>query len=319
MHSTSGRRSGRPGARFFALKEQLRVDQGSETKKTEVTQSCIVPVLAWGLGSLSLLQAERDMLDGAWCSILALIIRNRASRGFPYVVRSVLHRRAIRDRLIRSDPKAFISSPSYRYFQAKTSIAAKVTTATYPETESYRDLKAVIEWRSRHAWESSRRTRGRAQHRRAGRVQSWEDWLDGEFSTFGEPWFQRAPEAFSQTAVAPRIMAATRRKQTRKTEAQLVADYQRRFTPHLVAPAEAEASPADLPPDALPGDRCPEGALAEVASRPMVLAPPTGGHGEWQVLPLCGGWLRWSAVVGRGDLHCSVHLGKPECKMDRAL
>ena len=40
--------------------------------------------------------------------------------------------------------------------------------------------------------------------------------------------------------------------------------------------------------------------------------------GEWRVLKVPGGWLRYSTLKGRCDAHCGTHL-RCGCKLDRSL
>ena len=109
------------------MRDQLRVPPGSEKKKIQAAVSCVLPILTWGLGSLSLLQAEREAIDAAWCSQLSLITRNCTATGLPHVVRSVLHRCSIDERFVSTDATRFTPSPSYRCLKSKVSVAAKLT------------------------------------------------------------------------------------------------------------------------------------------------------------------------------------------------
>ena len=80
-------------------------------------------------------------------------------------------------------------------------------------------------------------------------------------------------------------------------------------TPPCVVPPEVSGAPV-------------AGSTLAASSEPIAPsseAPASGGIGEWRVLQVEGGWLRWSAVLGRVDSHCRGHTGCSKCSMNRQL
>ena len=49
--------------------------------------------------------------------------------------------------------------------------------------------------------------------------------------------------------------------------------------------------------------------------------PSTGGKGAWTAREWATGWVRWSPVLSKCNVHCRKHVGPTgqECKMDRSL
>ena len=60
--------------------------------------------------------------------------------------------------------------------------------------------------------------------------------------------------------------------------------------------------PVPVPPGMPPGPLPP--APGEAHGPPLPAPPHLGGAGEWKLIQFPGGWLRWSAVFRRGDVHC---------------
>ncbi len=47
-----------------------------------------------------------------------------------------------------------------------------------------------------------------------------------------------------------------------------------------------------------------------------MVGPPKIVHGDWKIIRVRGGYLKFSESAGRLDAHCGLHDG---CKMDRSL
>ena len=83
------------------------------------------------------------------------------------------------------------------------------------------------------------------------------------------------------------------------------------------APGPVEIGPVPGPPVMPPGPLPPP--PGEAHGPPLPAPPHLGGAGEWKLLQMPGGWLRWSSVYKRCDAHCRCCAGPPECKMDRSV
>ena len=62
-------------------------------------------------------------------------------------------------------------------------------------------------------------------------------------------------------------------------------------------------------------------ALAPKSVPEQGRGPPPAMGGDWEVIAVPNGWLRWSRKLGRCDAHCRVpdHNIDGECKMDRKV
>ena len=96
---------------------------------------------------------------------LASFLVNRTPQNLPYVVRHILHRRAIYQRFVDGSKDSFIPSPSQKCYAGLLTLVSKVTAVGHDSP-----LKAILRWRPRFEWGRSHRARARAMHLRAGKL-----------------------------------------------------------------------------------------------------------------------------------------------------
>ena len=122
-----------------------------------------------------------------------------------------------------------------------------------------------------------------------------------------------------QAALQKKARAARKvRTQPRKRRgAALLRAVRRRRPADVEEPREAApAVDGDVLPGAAPALPAPPPMLpVDAVDPPPRVAPPLA-VGDWRVVAVRGGWLRYNATLGRLDAHCAAHAG---CKMDRAL
>ena len=112
-----------------------------------------------------------------------------------------------------------------------------------------------------------------------------------------------------------KMLGARGMARVKARKAQIGARHEREL---LQPPSEQDVHPAsEITPPEMLGDGAqppPPPPEPETAS-----APRGGGAGQWRVIKVPGGWLRWSAIEKRVDAHCVGHRGGEKCAMNRQV
>ena len=138
---------------------------------------------------------------------------------------------------------------------------------------------------------------------------------------------ERAAKAKARRVAAKKLGPKGRRLAASKRRSNAPSSKGRsKGAPPAVVVPDAKVARGDSTLEALPSSGIVDGLGGTLEPPPTpdivdgLRAPRAGGVGEWRVIKVPNGYVRWSAKLARLDAHCRVHTDqKKECKMDRTL
>ena len=224
---------------FHANAEQITSPHHSEKQRIFLCTSFVLPVITFGISSLTLLQNDLRDIDSVYASILFKALRLRRQSHVPLPIHRILATRYILSRFSSNSPFDRIPCPSQQYFKGVALLVKNII--TYPHTT----LSQAIRWRSTFEWETSKRGRTRATHSRPGPHTLWERWIHQDASKFNAAWYNR-PVRLVISDLESGAHARRIRPPPRRSEQELIDEYHRRTRQHPV-PVPSPGTPPLIP------------------------------------------------------------------------